>query len=78
MPTKNGRCDYFVGDRKINIDRKEYGNLEGQLMAALHNMKLLQYAIEKKGDREIEILKPQIILTSAQPGSQIDIFSITS
>ena len=77
MPSKNGKCDYFVGDRKINIDRKEFGNLEGQLMAALHNMKLLQYAIEKKVDREIEMPKPQIILTSAQLGFQIDHFTIT-
>ena len=73
MPTRNGirYCDYFDRDHKVNIDEKEFGKLEGQLMAALHNMKLLQYAIEKKGDREIEMPKPQVILTSAQPGFQI-------
>ena len=73
MPSKNGKCDYFDGQRKLNIDRKEFGNLEGQLMAALHNMKLLEYAIQKKIDREIEGPKPQVILTSAQVSFQIDL-----
>ena len=78
MPTRNGirSCDYFDDERKVNIDEKEFGKLEGQLMAALHNMKLLHYAIEKKGDREIEMPKPQVILTSAQPGFQIVNFSV--
>ena len=68
MPSKNSECDYFTDERKIHIDRKDFGNIEGQLMAALHNMKLLDYAIQKKVDREIEGPKPQVILTSAQAG----------
>ena len=68
MPSKSGKCNYFNVDRKIYIDRKEFGNLEGQLMAILHNMKLLDYAIQKKADQEIELPKPQVILTSAQVG----------
>ena len=66
MPSKNNQCDYFTGERKIHIDRKEFGNLEGQLMAALHNCKLLDFSVQKKVDREIEGPKPQVILTSAQ------------
>ena len=69
----HSKCNYFTGDRRADIDRKAYGSLDGQLMAALHNMKLLDYAIQKKTDREIEGPKPQVILTSAQAGFQIDI-----
>ena len=71
MPSKSGKCNYFNGERKIIIDRKEFGNLEGQLMAILHNMKLLDYAIQKKADREIEVPKPQVILASAQAGLKL-------
>ena len=68
MPSKNDECDYFTAERKIHIDRKDFGNLGGQLMAALHNSKLLDFAVQKKVDREIEGPKPQVILTSAQEG----------
>ena len=70
MPSRKANCNYFTGERRIDIDRKEFGNLEGQLMAALHNMNLLKYAIQKKAEREIEVSKPQVILTSAQAGFQ--------
>ena len=70
MPSRKANCNYFTGERRIDIDRKEFGNLEGQLMAALHNMNLLKYAIQKKAEREIEVPKPQVILTSAQAGFQ--------
>ena len=74
MPSKNNQCDYFTGERQILIDRKEFGNLDSQLLAALHNMKLLHYGIEKKVNREIEVPKPQVILTSAQAGFENDVF----
>ena len=70
MPSRRAitKCKYFTGERRIDIDRKEFGNLEGQLLAALHNCKLLDFAIQKKVEREIEVQKPQVILTSAQDG----------
>ena len=74
MPAKKDYCDYFTGEREIHIDWKDFGNLGSQLMAALHDMKLLKYAIQKKEDREIEGPKPQVILTSAQAGFENDVF----
>ena len=68
MPSRKANCNYFTGERRINIDRREFGNLEGQLMAAVYDMKLLDFAIQKKANREIEVQKPQVILTSAQVG----------
>ena len=65
MPSRKANCNYFTGERRINFDRKEFGNLEGQLMAALHNMNLIKYANQKQGEREIDVPKPQLILTSA-------------
>ena len=63
MPSKHWQCGYFNRERKINLEKEcetkklaklsEFlGDLDGQFMAILHNMRLLKDRIERQESNE--------------------------